>query len=974
MKGLLARRTWVMVFALSAWCARGASAQDLDRFVGRVVSEVRVVSTGQPVRDLQLPGLVEVRAGEALRMDAVRKTIVRAMGLGRYLDVRVSAAEDGTAVRVEIDLVPLRTERRVVFAGDPGVAEPLLRRTVADRFGPAPAQGRAVEIARVLEELLKDEGYLRATVRSRDPGRGDAADDLVFDVACGARARIGAVTFRPPEGDDVRELREQLTILPGTVFNRAALRRQIEAATDAWRARSYLEARADTAVEESSNGAAVDLTITVARGPLVSLEFTGDPLPPKQAAELVPVVREASVDEDLLEDSRVRIVEHLRGLGYWDARSEFQRVAAADRLRIVFSVKNGPLYRVADVMLEGTSLVTPGELRPALRTAIGQPLLQAGLDADVQTLIADYRRRGFGDVTCRAAVEPVPGRRTDREAPVVVILRISEGARTLVSGVEVTGNTAVAAADLQPALETRVGTPLVAPTIEGDRNRILERYLNLGYRTAQVESAVAYTADRSEASVRFAVREGPRIIVDRVLVTGNDRISEATIRHEIVLEPGRPLGLDAINESQRRLSALGLFRRVTISELEQGDEDRRDVLVTVEESPATTLGYGVGVEFQKVETSEFAPRGFLELGRRNLWGRNRSVNLFSRVSLRRRSDSATTTSTADSAGGSQTAVEYRAYATYREPRVLRRSADLQIAAGLEQGSRTSFSFRHRSVRVNLSHRIGPAWTVLGQYSIQQNNIFEDRIDPADRPLIDRLFPQVRIGSVSASAVRNTRDDIFDPGSGSLIGLNGELALRPLGSQVGFAKTFLQGFIYRQLPTKRRIVAAGGVRLGLSTGFARDVQLKDENGDPLVGADGQPVTVRVRDLPASERFFAGGDTTVRGFQLDRVGRPDTFDSDGTPKGGHAELILNGEIRVALWKDLGVVGFVDAGNVFGLVNDFNLGQLRSGAGFGIRYKSPVGPLRLDVGFKLGTLRTFGTAHESRRALHISIGQAF
>ena len=968
MKGLLARRSCVMVLALSAWCARGASAQDLDRFVGRVVSEVRVVSTGHPVHDLQLPGLVEVRAGEPLRMDAVRKTIVRAMGLGRYLDVRVSAVEDGTAVRVEIDLVPLRTERRVIFAGDLGVAEPVLRRTVADRFGPAPAQSRAVEIARVLEELLKDEGYLRATVRSRDPGRGDAADDLVFDVACGARARIRAVTFRPPEGDDVRELRGRLTILPGAVFNRAALRRQIEAATDAWRARSYLEARADTAVEESANGAAVDLTITVARGPLVSVEFTGDPLPPKQAAELVPVVREASVDEDLLEDSRVRIVDYLRGLGYWDARSEFQRVAAADRLRIVFSVNNGPLYRVADVILEGTSLVTPGELRPALRTAIGQPLLQASLDADVQTLIANYRKRGFGDVTCRVAVEPVPGRRTDREAPVVVILRISEGPRTLVSAVEVTGNTAVATTELQPALETRVGTPLVAPTIEADRNRVLERYLNLGYRTAQVESAVAYTADRSGASVRFAVREGPRIIVDRVLIAGNDRISEATIRHEIALQPGQPLRLDAINESQRRLSALGLFRRVTISELEQGDEDRRDVLVTVEESPATTLGYGVGVEFQKVETSEFAPRGFLELGRRNLWGRNRSINLFSRVSLRRRSDSATTTTTttAASADGSQTALEYRAYATYREPRVLRGSADLQVAAGFEQGSRTSFSFRHRSVRVNLSHRMGPAWTVLGQYSIQQNNIFEDRIDPADRQLIDRLFPQVRIGSLSVSAVRNTRDDIFDPGSGSLVGLNGELALRPLGSQVGFAKTFLQGFIYRQLPTKRRIVAAGGVRLGLGTGFRRDVQLTDENG--------QAVTESIRDLPVSERFFAGGDTTIRGFDLDRVGRPDTFDSDGTPKGGHAELILNGEIRVALWKDLGVVGFVDAGNVFGLVNDFSLGQLRSGAGFGIRYKSPVGPLRLDLGFKLGTLRTFGTAREGRRALHISIGQAF
>ena len=145
-------------------------------------------------------------------------------------------------------------------------------------------------------------------------------------------------------------------------------------------------------------------------------------------------------------------------------------------------------------------------------------------------------------------------------------------------------------------------------------------------------------------------------------------------------------------------------------------------------------------------------------------------------------------------------------------------------------------------------------------------------------------------------------------------------------------------------------------------------LTDESGQPVVGPDGQPVIEHVRDLPASERFFAGGDTTVRGFQLDRVGRPDTFDSDGTPKGGHAELILNGELRVALWKDLGVVGFIDAGNVFSIVNDVSLADLRTGAGFGIRYKSPVGPIRIDIGFKLGTLQTFGTdARRPLRAAH-------
>jgi outer membrane translocation and assembly module TamA len=223
-------------------------------------------------------------------------------------------------------------------------------------------------------------------------------------------------------------------------------------------------------------------------------------------------------------------------------------------------------------------------------------------------------------------------------------------------------------------------------------------------------------------------------------------------------------------------------------------------------------------------------------------------------------------------------------------------------------------------------------------------------------------------------VHDTRDDPIDPARGGLVSLNGELALRPIGSEVGFAKTFLQGFLYRQLPAKRRVIFAGGIRLGLGTGFPRDVERTDPDGNPMIGPDGQPLTVEVRDIPASERFFAGGDTTVRGFQLDKLGRPETFDRDGTPIGGHAEIIMNGELRLALSKKIGVVGFLDVGNVFEYVNDVRLGQVRAGTGFGIRYKSPVGPIRVDFGFKLGTLQTFGVEKESRFALHISIGQAF
>ena len=198
--------------------------------------------------------------------------------------------------------------------------------------------------------------------------------------------------------------------------------------------------------------------------------------------------------------------------------------------------------------------------------------------------------------------------------------------------------------------------------------------------------------------------------------------------------------------------------------------------MTVEESPATTLGYGGGVEFQKVENIEFAPRGFFEIGRRNLWGKNRSINLFSRVSLRRRTYTELDAD-GEPARRRRRPVEYRVIGSYREPRFAGTSADLQVAVGFEQGSRTSFSFRSESARVNLSQRYGAHWNLHGQYSIQRNDIFDDRINPIGPALIDRLFPQVRIGSVSVSGgPQHPRRRRSTRGAGTLVGLNGELAL------------------------------------------------------------------------------------------------------------------------------------------------------------------------------------------------------
>ena len=143
---------------------------------------------------------------------------------------------------------------------------------------------------------------------------------------------------------------------------------------------------------------------------------------------------------------------------------------------------------------------------------------------------------------------------------------------------------------------------------------------------------------------------------------------------------------------------------------------------------------------------------------------------------------------------------------------------------------------------------------------------------------------------------------------------------------------------------------------------------------MLDPEGNQIVDTVKDLPASERFYAGGDTTVRGYTLDRLGDTDTIDQDGFPLGGDAVVIFNGELRFPVTRTLGGVVFVDAGNVFARVTQLDLSRIRATTGFGVRYKSPIGPLRVDLGFKLDPQVLPDGTRERGYALHISVGQAF
>ena len=904
-------------------------------------------------------------------MGAVRETITHLMSLGRYEDVQVVREEVAGGVRLRYLLVPLHPIDRLEYRGNLAVGESDLRRVITERFGVAAPQARTEELQRQLELYYRDLGYEQAKIaprveRTHDPDRAS----LVFDIDAGRRSAVASIDVDNVEPSERVTLLADAGVAVGQPYDAPAIQRGLERYQQKLRARGFYEARAvHFASFDPAGGARV--TITLDRGPHVTVAFAGDSIPENERARLVPIEAEASVEEDLLEDSARAIEDYFRERGYRDAVASYTRDERNGEQTIRFVVSRGARHLTERIQINGNMAMSSPELLEILGVKPGTVFVQETVDAGLQRIRNMYRTRGFARVDVKSTAAVLPRQAPEGDRGVELDVTIGEGPRTQIGTIAIQGESVLTEAQIRGFLTISPARAYNEAEVATDRDRIDLEYRNRGYDGVVVQPRVTLAEGDTRADVTFGITEGPQAIVDHVIILGNNRTREETITRELTLKAGDPIGYTALLESQQRLSALGLFRRIQITQVSHPGEGRRDLLIRVEEAPPTTFDYGGGIEGgvrtrtsetgSAEERFEVAPRGFFGIGRRNLWGKNRAVNLFARVSLRSRDITGTDTEpvapTSDYGFN-----EYRIFGTFREPRLFNTRADGLLTASFEQGIRSSFNFTTRAVRAELGMRLGGRFSMAGRYSFERTKLFDQKFDPEEEPLIDRLFPQVRLSTVSGSLIRDSRDDALYPTKGTLSVIDGELSLKALGSEVGFVKTFIQTFAFLPLPSARRMVVALGARLGAAHGL-EFAELES----------GREIDVRL--LPASERFFAGGDTTNRGFSLDRLGDERTISENGFPKGGNGQLVLQSELRVSVFGNRAeVVGFFDAGNIYPLASDLDFTELRPAAGFGGRYRSPIGPLRVDLGFNLDRKPLVAGELERGYVLHISLGQAF
>ena len=405
--------------------ARVSEAAVAD-YIGKPVVEVRLHANGAEVRDPALMEVIETRAGTTLAMIDVRESMAHLFGLGLYQDVQVDASLRGDGVVLTYNLIPAPRVRRVVFEGSLGLPEDELRQLVLERYGASPSPARAAQAVATLQTFYRDRGYPAAEISVRtDAGRDLLNAAMVFAVRPGPRATVAAIDVQGSPTEPIAALFETLNLRVGEAYDGVALDARLVRYADDVRTRGYYGARATQLPRYVDGNTAVNLVLTIEPGPRVEITFKGDALNAGDRDRLVPIAREHSVDEDILEDSKFGIERHFRERGFCTPRADYQRAESEGVLHVTFAISRGPQCVVESATLTGNTSIPSTELGPLVLTRAGELFRDSTVASDVTRIQGYYRQRGFAAVKVSSQIEQ---RTTESgSAAIQVRLSIAEG-------------------------------------------------------------------------------------------------------------------------------------------------------------------------------------------------------------------------------------------------------------------------------------------------------------------------------------------------------------------------------------------------------------------------------------------------------------------------------------------------------------------------------------------------------------------
>jgi outer membrane protein insertion porin family len=652
------------------------------------------------------------------------------------------------------------------------------------------------------------------------------------------------------------------------------------------------------------------LRISVSLGKRLSMAIKGnDNIRTRKLLGMVSFYDAGDIRDDMVEEAVTRMLSLYNDNGYPYAQIAPVISRQDNDINLTFYVYEGRKVLVESVRFQGIS-IPERNLKAIMTQKERAGFNLKALRSDMDIVREFYIALGHINVYISEPKVDI----SDSWARIEI--EVEEGESVRLSDIRIEGFETIPEDRLYGTLDVRAGEPYNEVDISDSRRKLLNLCRSYGYLDCAVD--VAREVDGAAADLVFTIKEGRKMYFGKTVIAGNRSTELRVIDREFMYRAGEPFDSSLLAGTRRRLYKLNLFSSVNAEILNRNDQTV-DVVMDVRESMAGNVEFGLGYG----QYEEY--RGFMDISYANLFGMNRKVSFRTE----------------------QSSIASRYILNYQEPWLFGRNVQSRTFLMWEERKEKNidtgdiwYRVRRYSASTGIEKKVSERTKASLYYEFSLVKTY-DLLPDVVKVLSREDTGTLAISGFSPSLMYDSRDDPFDPQRGVFAGITMKLASAEFMSETDFLKTTVHGSGYYRL--FRWLVVAASLKGGGAGGFAD-----------------------THELPLVERFFLGGRNTVRGFDQDGLGPKG---SGGVPTGGNAFVLGNLELRTRIAGWWRIVAFLDSGNVWAKSNEVDLEDLRYTSGMGMQYNTPVGPLRLDYGYKLDR-----EPDESKGELHFSIGHAF
>jgi outer membrane protein insertion porin family len=947
---------WPEVFVVfSVVALSGATCYgQISALTGRNIVDIQY-SPPDVLHPADLERVQPLKKGNILSPDDVGEAIDRLFATGRFADIEVEAEASGNGVIVRFVTKPEQFLSGITYQGtvrQPPNAGEIVSNARLQLGAPFREEDVTKGVSRI-KRLFSANGLYEAEVTPDiQPDANGQQVFVVLRFKTGKRAKYEMPVIRGetklPENTIIRATGWRIALIHWWLqVTQTRTTRGVQGVLGKYQKQDRLTARvALDKLDYDSAQRRVRPELNINAGPRIKVKAVEAKVSKRVLKRYVPVFQERAVDNDLLVEGARNLRDYFQSTGYYDVGVDFRiRPPANDEEIIEYVISQGQRYRLVHLAITGHRYFSEDDLRERMFMQTGSFLARRGRYSEAfrkkdQESIANlYKANGFRDVKVTSIVDRNYG---GKPGQVGVTVNVVEGPQWVVDKTTLNGVQQGDRETLEGNLASLAGQPFSEANIGVDRSYLLTWYYSHGYPKATFGASWQPSSAPHHVNITYTVSEGERQFVRDLFTTGLKRTRHSLVAKRIDLHPGDPLSPVQQAEIQRRFFDTGIFARVdTAIENPDGDTNYKNILYNFEEANRYTLALGVGAQVARFGSPSssslsspggstgFSPQFSMNLSRLNFLGLGHTVSLL----------------------GNYSNLQKRATVTYLAPRFQNVDGrNITVSALYDQSLNVrTFASRREEASVQISQRLSKPTTAFVRLTYRRVSV-SDVVIPT--LLVPQLLQPVRLGIIGGNIAQDRRDDSGDPHRGMYNTADLSLATKLLGSQRNFARGLLRNATYYRIT--KTMVLARQTQLGIILPYSAPAGLSAQESVPL-----------------PERFFGGGADSLRAFPFNQAGPRDTgqpvvsggsgSQPTGFPLGGNALLFNNIELRFPLLgTNIGGVLFHDMGNVYSTLsdisfrfkqrdlNDFN--YMVHAVGFGIRYRTPVGPIRLDLAYSI------------------------